>query len=101
MEGTHWRYVGVTRLMPRYRDALRLIENVIDEAVARDSATGKSGFGIQRLISALLSYSEKQSALLFIEVAAAHTKDNAKEKRTAARFSLCAFYSFVAALLKE
>lgn len=87
--------------MRRYSEAVELFERVNNEAAAGDSAARKSWLDITRLDSALLSESEKQDALLFMEATAARTKKSTKKKKAAAPFSAVAFYSYAATLLRK
>lgn len=100
VEVTHRRYYSVTRVRRRYPEGPQLVEKVKDEATASESTAGKGRLGITLLRSVLFSRSEKQDFLLFIKVAAAHTKHDTKEKRAAVP-SPHAFNPFAAALLEK
>lgn len=59
-------------------EALQLPEKVNDETAARDGSVGQSGLCITHLDGVLISESEKQDTLLFIESAAVRTKYSTK-----------------------
>lgn len=81
IEAAYRRSIRVKRLACRYPEALQLPEKFNDEAVAGDSAGGTGGLGTTHFDRVLLLHSEKQNALLLLEAAAVHAKDNTKDKK--------------------
>lgn len=101
VEPTYRRYVCLTRIMRRYTEALKLVQEVNVKVTAGKSAAGKGGLGITYLCNGSLRHSEMQDSLLFIEAAAIRTDDSTKDKRTAALLTSFAFCSYAAVLLDE
>lgn len=95
------RHVCGARLVRRYSEAVELVENVNDEAVAGESAAGKDKLGITHLESALVLHLENQDSLPVIKAGAVHAKLNTSDERTAALFCPRTCYLYVAALLKS
>lgn len=88
-ESKHRRYLSVTELMLRFRNALQIIGNLNSEAVTERSSAARDALAASHPESASLSKADKYDALLHIEIAAADTRN----RKQNAIFSGRAFYS--------
>lgn len=75
IKSSYCRYVCVPELVRRFPDALRLVEKLIYEGASKNSSATRGFLGVTRLDSAVLSSADEHSVLLYIEAAAARTRD--------------------------
>lgn len=75
VKSSHFLFACGTEPLRRFSAALRLVEKIIDEAESIDSATARGALDFTYFDTAVLSSAEEYDILLYIEDAAANTRD--------------------------
>lgn len=71
LESNYRRYVRRTKLVRRFSEALRFVENLNDEAASKDCSANRNALGATSLDDAVFKSAEEYIVLLYIEAAAA------------------------------